>query len=286
MVTRNPTIDVGNCVGEPLARSVSWLLIIKFGPMIQRLKIRVMPGYIILMVLFGCAATPPQTQPTKEPNLRSWRNRVSDVLQPGWEVIQLDRSIMITRKEAVTYYNPIALPPPGELRFQLIERSKRKEIYQITLEVVDRLSNARYEELKAINQNTERQLEAREDRMRSFAGKGDYLPTTSAEHILYKDYQNALANLPYHKLPDLFDEKHSIYVKTTRPPWSAFYSGREEQECRAVLENIYSFAEVYAGEKSVEWPPGASLATVAVAETFGCRRPYDRYLHKKEMNLK
>jgi hypothetical protein len=253
--------------------------------MIPLAKIRVMPAYIVLMVLFGCAATLPQTQPTNEPNHRSWRNRVSDILQPGWE-IQLDSSIVITRKEPVTYYNPIALPPPGDLRSQMIERSRRKEKYQITLDVVDRLSNARYEELKAINENTEKELAAREDRMRSFASKGDYLPKTSADHILYKDYQNALVNLPYHKLPDLYDEKHSIYIQTTRHPWSAFYSVREEQECRAVLENIYSFAEVYEGGKGADWPPGASFATVAVFETFGSRRSYDRYLHKKEMNLK
>ncbi|HVG33610.1 MAG TPA: hypothetical protein VM911_11035 [Pyrinomonadaceae bacterium] len=216
----------------------------------------------------------------------SWRDRVAAILQPGWEVTQTDTSIVITRKEPVTYYNPIALPPPGKLRAEMIERSRHQEKYQITLDIVEKLSDARYEELKAVNLKTEKELEAREDAMRSFAGKGDFMPNTPKEKALYQEYQLALSSLPFHRLPDMFDEKHSIYVKTTRHPWSAFYFSREELECRAILENIYSFADVYEGKRSIPWPPGAEYARVAAFEAFDSRRSYDRYLHKKEMNLK
>lgn len=242
--------------------------------------------YTTVILLVGCAAPVAQDQPKVESPSLPWRDRVSNILQPGWEIVQTGDSIVVTRKKPVTYYNPIALPVMRELRTQMIERSRVEEQYQITLDIADRLSDAKYEELKAINARTEKELEAQEDRMRGFAGKGDYLPQTPKEKTLYREYQSALVNLPYHRLPDLFDEKHSIYVKTTRHPWSAFYFAREELECRAVLENIYSFAEVYEGKKSVGWPPGATYARVAAVETFESRRIYDRYMHKKEMNLR
>jgi hypothetical protein len=124
-------------------------------------------------------------------------------------------------------------------------------------------------------------------------GKGDYSPKTSKDKALYEEYQKRLKDLPYHRLPDLYDEKYSVYVTTTRRPWSAFYSKREELECRAVLENIYSFAKVYEGEKysfaepyKGEWPPGATYDKVAVFEAFDSGRSYDQYLHKKELNLR
>jgi hypothetical protein len=238
-----------------------------------------------VILLVGCAA--PAVQDKRKPQTAPalWRERVAGILQPGWETVGADNSVVITRTTPVTYYNPIALPPPGELRTKLIERSRRTESYQITLDIVERLPEEKYEELKSENAKTEKELADREDRMRSFAGKGDYMPQTPADTALYKEYRDALMNLPYHRLPDLYDEKHSIYVRTTRHPWSAFYSAREELECRAVLENIYSQAEVYEGKKSIHWPPGAEHARVAVFEAFESRRAYDRYLHKREMNL-
>jgi hypothetical protein len=238
------------------------------------------------MLLAGCAANVAQDKGRAELPPASWRDRVVKIIQPGWDVTQADGSIVITRRESVTYYNPIALPPPGKLRTEMIERSRRQEKYEITLDVVEKLSDENYDGLRAINAKTEKELEAKEDRMRRFAGKGDYMPNTPEEKALYKDYQLALSTLPFHRLPDLYDEKHSIYVKTTRRPWSAFYSAREELECRAVLENIYSFADVYEGRKIIAWPPGAEYARVAAFEAFESRRAYDRYLHKKEMNLR
>jgi hypothetical protein len=187
----------------------------------------------------------------------------------------------------VTYYNAIGLPATDDdLRKQMIERGKSTERYQITVDVLEKLSDQKYQELKATNVSTDRELRSLEDRMQKFASKGDYLPTTADEQLLYQEYKKALSNLPYQKLPDLYDDKHSIYVTTTRSPWAAFYSAREEQECRAVIENIYSYGEAYEGESVAGWPPGTSYGKVAADECFNSGRVYDRYLHKKVLNLK
>lgn len=239
----------------------------------------------VVIMLAGCAAPVAHDQSKIALPSQSWHDRVSKILQPGWEIVQTGNSIVVTRKKSVTYYNSIALPASEELRTQMIEQSKVEQQYQITLDIADRLSDGQYEKLKAINARTEKELGAQEDLMRDFASKGDYLPETPVEKALFREYQSVLTKLPYHRLPDLYDEKHSIYVKTTRHPWSAFYFTREEMECRAIIENIYSFADVYADRMSVAWPPGTEYGRVAAFEAFESRRLYDRFMHKKERHL-
>jgi len=237
-------------------------------------------------VLVACSTASPKNAAKVDPDLEAWRDRVAKILQAGWEVNLVDKSLIITRKEPVTYYNPIALPLFDDLRKEVIERSKTKEPYQITLAVSEKLSTEKYEGLKTINGETNKKLNAQEDRMRNFASKGTYDPVTPADQLLYKQYQNELSTLPYHRLPDLYDDRHSLYVTTSRNAWAAFYSAREEQECRAVIENIYSYGEVYEGENPTGWPAGTSYGRVAASECFNSARVYDQYLKKKELNLR
>jgi hypothetical protein len=249
-------------------------------------KIRLTLTCMAFTVLVACSTASPENAAKVEPDLEAWRGKIAKILQSGWEVNLANKSLVITRKEPVTYYNPIALPAFGDLRKEMIERSKTKEPYQITLDVSEKLSTAKYEELKAINRETNKELDAQENRMRNFASKGTYDPVTPADQLLYKQYQNALSTLPYHRLPDLYDDKHSLYVTTSRDAWAAFYSAREEQECRAVIENIYSYAEAYEGEHLVGWPPDTKYDRVAASECFNTARVYDLYLKKKELNLR
>ena len=254
--------------------------------MLQLTKIRLIVICLALIVLVACNTGSPKNPAKSESDLEVWRNKVARILQSGWEVNIVNNSLVITRKEPVTYYNPIALPAfDSDLRMQMIERGKNQEKYQITVDVVEKLSSQRYEELKAINAKTDKELKLMEGQMQRFAAKDSYMPVTEADHLLFKEYQNSLSTLPYHKLPDLYDDNHSIYVTTTRPAWTAFYSVREEQECRAVIENIYSYAEVYEAYKLAGWPPGESYGKVAAFECFNSDRVYDRYLHKKALNL-
>ena len=251
-------------------------------------KVRLTITCIAFTVLVGCRTASPNNASKAEPDLEAWRDRVAKILQSGWEVKLVNKSLVITRKEPVTYYSAIALPLVDDLRKEMIERSKTKEPYQITLDVAEKLSKDKYDELKAINAHTNKELNAQEDRMRNFASKGIYDPVTPADQLLYKQYQDQLSTLPYHRLPDLYDDRHSLYVTTSRDAWAAFYSAREEQECRAVIENIYSYAEAYEGEHLIgwPWPPGASYGMVAESECFSSARFYDQYLKKKELNLK
>src|ERR1043166_4881192 len=170
-------------------------------------KIRLTLTCMAFTVLVACSTASPKNAAKVEPDLEAWRARVAKILQAGWEVNLVNKSLIITRKEPVTYYNPIALPLFDDLRKEMIERSKTKEPYKITLDVSEKLSNEKYEELKAINGETNKKLDAQEVRMRNFASKGTYDPVTSADQLLYKQYQNELSTLPYYRLPDLYDDK-------------------------------------------------------------------------------
>ena len=256
--------------------------------MLQRADTRAVLCCAALTLLVACAARVPQDKRGAEAPSSSWADRVSGVLQPGWEVVKSGGSVVITRHDPVTFYNPINLPAADELWAEMIEQGKRAERYQITLDVVDRLPDEQYLELRAANERTEKELAALESRMPGFTDRGTYRPGTPADEALYQEYRGALAGLPYHRLPDLYDGRHSVYVKTSRHPRAAFYSAREESECRAVLENIYSFAEVYEGKKGP--PPGSGwlmvreYERVAVFDAFESKRAYDDYLRKRELN--
>jgi hypothetical protein len=257
--------------------------------MLRRADTRAVLCCAALTLLGACSARVAQDKQGAERPPSPWADRVAGIMQPGWEVVQSDGSVVSTRKKPVTFYYSISLPAAGdELRAEMIEESKRAEKYQITLDIVDRLPDTKYQELKAANERTEQELEDLESRMGRFASKGSYLPTTPGEQALYHEYQRALASLPYHQLPDLYDEQYSVFVKTSRHPGDAFYSAREEMECRAVLENIYSFAEVYEGKKGPPqgsgWFGPRAYEWVAMLDAFESRRAYDNYQHKREWN--
>lgn len=211
--------------------------------------------------------------------------KIKEILQDGWDVSESGSTVFIVRRNPVTLYSGIALPVFGDLRNEMIEKSKIAIEYKITLEFGERLSNKKYSELEKINGKTEAELEKLEDRMSSFRGKGDYNPKTPEDEVLYQKYKQALHSLPYNKLPDLDDNQSSIYIETTRPIWGAFYYPYEENDCKAVLRNIYSLAKQYK-EKNLDYSGFSSESEYRVATTFWGGRKYDRHLQKKEMNLR
>src|SRR5215470_1956713 len=97
-------------------------------------RIRLTLTCMAITALFACSTASPQNAAKVDPDLEAWRDRVAKILQAGWEVSIADKSVVITRKEPVTYYNPIALPLFDDLKKEVIERSKTKEPYQITLD--------------------------------------------------------------------------------------------------------------------------------------------------------
>lgn len=128
---------------------------------VQSTYIRIVLFYSAVILLVGCAAPVGQDQSKVELPSRAWHDRVSGILQPGWEIVQTGNSIVVTRKQPVTYYNPIALPASPELRTQMIERSRVEQQYQITLDIAGLLSDGKYEELKAVNAKTAANFDSR-----------------------------------------------------------------------------------------------------------------------------
>lgn len=210
--------------------------------------------------------------------------KIKGVLQEGWDVSQSENKIFITRRSPVSFYTAVSLPSFEDLRNEMIEERKREYEYKITLELGERLSIEKYREFETLNSKTESELGELKDRMSNFKSKDDYTPKTPKDEALYNEYKQALRNLPYKRLPDLYDNQNSIYIKTSRYYRSAFYYPREESECRAVLENIYSFAESYKRKNNLDGY--SSVSENRVSTTFKGGREYDKYLHNKEMNLR
>jgi hypothetical protein len=236
---------------------------------------------LTIVLLFSWSCELPDAQKSMRADVHPFHDKIAGVLQSGWDIGQSEKVIQVVRREPVLLYASIALPISAETRKEVIELSKESVKYQITVEIGEQVSEEKFHELQSVNDQTEWELRLMENRMSDFAGKGEFFPETPKDIALYGEYQQALQNLPYHRLPDLYDSQNSYYVTTTRPSATVFYHSREEHESKAVLENIYSFAEAYWSKIK----PFQYSDDIRVHNAFTNNRDYDKYLHKKNRNL-
>jgi len=256
-----------------------------------------LPLVFLSLFLFhvGCAPstadhvdTDPIQQATPEPTPISHPMvaRINAILQEGWNVTQEGNIIRITRREPVTLYNNIALPPRGAGLREVMENGRRVK-YEITIKVSEFISRKEFREMADANEKTDRELRITRGAMERFASKGEFRPSTEQDRELYSEYQQELRDLPYHQLPDLYDSQNSYYISTTRTRRDSFSYQREERECRAVLGNIYSFADAYddlvkaaAEDDFFDYPWDRN-----VDQAFISGRDYDSYVFQRKLNL-
>ena len=171
--------------------------------------------------------------------------RISEILQSGWEVKQDGNVIVASRHAPVSMYGNIAMPAMlVGFKKALMERSFTLN-YKISIEIGNLVSKAERVRKLETNRETELELERLADLMGGFQAKGDFFPRNEQEKKLYEEYRTALRTLPYERIPDLYDDQHSYYVSTPRHRNASFTFPRDERECRAVLENIFSFLDGY-----------------------------------------
>lgn len=248
---------------------------------------------VLILLQIGCASTPdvvpePVQQVTQVPQeTHPLVAKIANILQDGWDVKQSGNIILVTRREPVSTYGNVATPPRGPWLRRAMSESKRNLNYQISIEIGDRKSKSDYQKMIEVNSRTELDLDIFEDKMREFRSKADFSPQSESERKLYEDYRRMLRELPYDKVPDLYDDQHSFYVTTSRHSRESFVYPPEGRECRAVLENIFSFAEGYSDfndktddEEHFEYPFDHTVEKV-----FLSRRDYDSYLLVKQDNL-
>src|SRR6476469_3849777 len=99
------------------------------------INVRLIVSCLVVATLLACSTTSPKNQSQSQSDVEAWRRHVAEILQSGWDVKLVNNSLVITRKEPVTYYNSIGLPAADDnLRKQMIERGKSPESYQITVD--------------------------------------------------------------------------------------------------------------------------------------------------------
>jgi hypothetical protein len=246
---------------------------------------------ILVSALIQLSCTPPaaniepqpaavQTEPTTHPLV----SKIARILQPGWDVLQNGNIILVTRHEPVSTYGNVAMPPNV---WRVMTEAKPSLKYQITIEIGEIVPKPVYQKLLAINKETELALSRTADKMRDFRSKANYSPKSDSERKLYEEYRRELRELPYHRLPDLYDDRHSYYVTTPRHLWQSFVYKREERECRAVLENIFSLADAYGdfNDKTAERESFDYRDDQKVENAFESGRDYDTHLLVKQNNL-
>jgi len=171
--------------------------------------------------------------------------QISRFLNPGWEISRDGNVIVVTRIKPVATFGNIAMPPK-EVHWQQMKEDPYLVVYQVRIELGSLLSKAEYTRMVEANELTERKLRGLSLTMSNFQSKTTYDPRNAFEVELYERYRDGLRKLPYVRLPDLYDEANSYYVTTTLSSRLSFVYPREERECRAVLENIFSLADGYS----------------------------------------
>jgi hypothetical protein len=212
--------------------------------------------------------------------------KIVGILQEGWDVVQDGNTIRITRRAPVTMYGNVGLPPRDSGLREIMENGRRVK-YEITIEVSELVPKAKFRQMVSVNESTDRSLRITRGAMDSFRSKDSYRPKTNHDRELYAEYQQELRELPYNRLPDLYDTQNSYYITTPRSRMESFSYPREERECRAVLGNIYYFADAYEDftkkreeDEFFEYPWDRK-----VDEAFISGRDYDSYVSDRERNL-
>lgn len=244
----------------------------------------------LLLAQIGCSSTeitevlPPASEKPKHRMVAE----IARILPPGWEIAQDGNFIVVSRRESVPTYGNIAMPPWTPEVAQELRTNPHHVRYQITIEVTPLLAKDEYEKILEANRETERKLTNMGHAMTDFRSKTTYHPRNANEEEQHQEFLTALRELPYVRLPDLYDESHSYYISTALHSRLSFLYPRQERECRAVLEYILSLADGY-GEftETGEDDEGFNRPFDRLADdVFRNRRDFDNYQLRREDNLR
>jgi hypothetical protein len=112
------------------------------------------------------------------------------------------------------------------------------ESYEITLRFRPRMSKETYERLQKENEETWKKVDAMRDKLREAGIRhkfDDWHPDTPEQKKLVEEYRVARKALPYHRLPDLYTETHSIDM------WDSVQfplSFADDEEAKACAQEI------------------------------------------------
>ena len=172
---------------------------------------------------------------------------VQGVLPKGWTATVKGVTLTVRREKKIGLYNPIGAPDLG--REPITPTSI--EPYEITLRFRPRLTAEAYEKLQKENKATAEKLEAMRDGLRAarISHKfDDWLPNTPEQKKLVADYRAAQKALPYHRLPDVYTDTHSIDIEdSVRFPLS-FANAEEAKECWGVKGDIRGLFKPHADQ--------------------------------------
>ena len=227
-------------------------------------------------------------EPQKEATQHPLAPNISKILQDGWTVKQDRNTIRVAREKPVAVYVNVAMDVRRSALKQRWDERSDSTKYEIVIEFGDRVSQEAYRRMAEENRIYDFKFRAMRDDMNHFSAKGEFYPKSEQDRLEYGEYQKALRETSYNRLPDAKDDRYSYYVKTSRSRNESFWLAREERECRAVLENIFSFIDGYSDftpDAHDEPDTNPPVFDDLVGEVFLSDREYDFYLREKATNL-
>lgn len=204
--------------------------------------------------------------------------RLKSRLPPGWTAIQAEAGVIVRRDTPLILYNGWSLP----LDDTDAEIEKRKFNHEYRLSVTCKPNDIPLSELQRENTKTDEEMQAKEEEMQDFWGKGGYRPSTPTQHILYKEYKAKLQTLPYHVLPDGKFGESLVYVKSSfQDCHCMFYDVRDKYDCLSAISAILTVIEPVEPH-SLRWDGNEKQAS----ELLWAYRPWEKHKMRKDGALR
>jgi hypothetical protein len=191
-------------------------------------------------------SAPPESQWTlPRQQAESWANRVRKLTPEGWSVTIRNNDIVIQRDKPVHFAQVEINAPPRADREEVRPKDLRDGSYRLTLRFTPKLSLDEYERLAAVNAVSSKERSRLAAQTRLTQKFGDLLATTPEEDARLKAYQEAVAKLPWHDLPDLYTPDHGIILLQSWSVWSYIYDKDDARECREVRDRVLIYFGMY-----------------------------------------
>ena len=205
------------------------------------------------LILTGMVATAAEPKPEGKWTLPKvdadkWVKRIQTLMGDGWTVSARGNDIIVSRDKLVRYGNVMhgsLSPKVVEARIAAGKPWMSESVFRFTLQFAPKMTIDEHEPLAAINAASDKQKRQLTEALKLEYGKGGYFAETPEEKERLRAFEEKVAKLPRHKIPDLYTQEHSIYLYNRVEDWEYFYDKGEQDECSCAQDKLLRYFGMY-----------------------------------------
>lgn len=209
---------------------------------------------ILSLAVFRTSFTVDAAEPAiPKRDLDKWARRIREFLTEDWAVSASGDTITISRNSPVEFIidNKInrSFGVGGETKEQREAREQKslfKGDYRITLRFTEKLSHDRHEELALQNARSWEQVERLRKTLIDITHKfNEYIAENEEEERRLKAYNDTVAKLPFHELPDCYCDEYGIFYNSGWGELTVPYDNDVRTDCKNLEDTLLRLFGTY-----------------------------------------